>query len=225
MPDGPLRRFARAVREAFSAAWALATDASARAEVRGAARRDKPSVPPRYVHALLLFALAGAAIAWALGAAVLLAMRPDFLGSWNVAWGIFAVALLTATVLPTPYEPTLIPLAREGVLGAAVGVTAAAAGIALGAAFVYFLGGALRQEMERWTQHGIVRGFLEYSERFARRAGYPAFLILFSIPFFPDTFLVYLFSLLGMRLKPFLVVCFVGGVVRSLVALGAIRLF
>ena len=86
---------------------------------------------------------------------------------------------------------------------------------------MFYLGGAVRKKLRAWEkEHRLVGKFVEVTEKVAKKGSYVALGAMMAIPLFPDTLPVYLFSVLGLRLLPFLVASFVGIAVRTALVLG-----
>jgi uncharacterized membrane protein YdjX (TVP38/TMEM64 family) len=176
--------------------------------------QDPESLPPRRKHALLLLAMGAAVLVWGVGSAILHVLDHPWTRPWDLAWWLGFVGFATTVALPIPFEPALF--AANATSGIVVAVLASAAGKTLGAGVVYFLGGALRKQLDKWKAgHPWVAKFLDLTEKLAKKGTYVALGAMMAIPLFPDTLPVYLFSLLGLRLGPFLVASFVGVAVRA----------
>lgn len=145
---------------------------------------------------------------------------------------LFAFTVLATIVLPVPVEVALL----NPFLPPASLILVLAAGKAVGAAFVFPLGGrigdALRSQVARFPRFARFYGWVE---RFVGRRGYVALFLLLSVPFMTDTAPLYAFTMLnpsrtrksfdeprsvaheprGLVLGPFVAVNFAAGVVRG----------
>ncbi len=130
-------------------------------------------------------------------------------------------SVLTAIILPIPVEIALIPLLNQI---AFLGVAALALGIgkAVGAGAVFLLGLRVEGPIRYWcARHPIAGRFVGYVTRFVRTTKWAGLLVLMSVPFFPDTLPIYLYSLFNKQGqliggKVFLLVNLLAGVLRAL---------
>lgn len=208
-----LSRGASEARDAARTLGRLAVDARERGRL-AAGLREPGELPRRLKLALVLLAVLLALAAWGVGHAALAAWRPPAVRAWDLAWGLGLLAFATTAFLPGSYVAALL-LVRD-TSGQAVAVLAAATGAAAGALAVHFIGGALRARLDGAERRGRwFRRLVTWLERATRRFRYAALAVLSGIPLLPDSLPVYLFSLLRLRLAPFLAAVFVGALLRS----------
>lgn len=148
--------------------------------------------------------------------------------------GLLIVGLysfLIAFVLPLPSEVVLAAPLHLGVprwveLGLIVLVSGASK--AAGSVVAFRVGHGAKEagpvlsaierlgiDVREWSKRQTVR--------LAKRYGYAGLAVALSIPFFPDTFSIYAFSVLGEDYVPFAAATFVGSVGRLLVTLFIVR--
>jgi hypothetical protein len=183
-----LRRFALAVRRG------------------GLSRRQK--------RTLLFLVLLTSVWLWLVGLAGLSLAGSASLDEWSILWSLYFASLLTNLFLPVPIEAVALTASLSvGALGAAL---ACGAGKAVGAWIIYSLGPVLRRAMARLEARSLLtRRILVGAQRFTARFGYLALLVMIAVPFSPlDIVPVYLFSVMGLRLKPFLAAIFLGFAAR-----------
>jgi membrane protein YqaA with SNARE-associated domain len=136
---------------------------------------------------------------------------------------IFLYEIGAAVILPTPSElPVLsyqwIPLGWLFLF--------AVAGKTLGSYAVFFLGDRLKSTnrfQNLADRYAWIRRVLAWSERFVRRFGFWAVLILLSVPGFPDTLSLYLFALVGNRPVLFAMAAGLGTAVRMGLVLAGVH--
>lgn len=178
----------------------------------GAVRRG--GLSRRQKRTLLFLVLLTSLWLWLVGLAVLGLTGSPRLDQWSVLWSLYLASLLTNLFVPIPIEPVALGAsASVGALGAAL---ACGAGKAVGAWIIYSLGPALRRGMARLEAgHPAARRILGAARRFTERFGYAALGVMIAVPFSPlDIVPVYLFSIMGLRLKPFLAAVFLGFALR-----------
>ena len=132
---------------------------------------------------------------------------------------IFLYEVAAAIILPTPSE---LPVLGHAKLPLGWILAFAVAGKTVGSYVVFFLGDRAKETARfrrlaaryRWIQ-----AVLGWSERFVRRYGFFAVLLLLSIPGFPDTVSLYLFAIVGNRPVLFSIASGLGTGVRILLVL------
>jgi hypothetical protein len=177
-------------------------------------------------NTLLFLVLLGSALLWAVGATVLGLAFPVLVAPWNAALLVYFHALTTNLFNPVPVEPTV--LGASLVVGPVGAVAAGSFGKMVGAWVIFTLGPVLRKAaMKLESRSPKVTRFMERAEGFARRFGYVALGLMLAVPGSPfDIVPVYLFSVMGLKLAPFLAAVFFGYVVRlGLVVLLGVVLF
>lgn len=150
-------------------------------------------------------------------------------------WGglvIVAVySFLIAFVLPLPSEVVLAAPLEIGIprwLELAIIISVSSAAKAAGSIFAFHIGHEAKEAgpvLRAFERLGIdVR---EWSKRqtirLAKRHGYAGLATALSVPFFPDTFSIYAFSILGEDYLKFAAATFAGSVGRLLVTLFVFR--
>ncbi|MFQ5837291.1 MAG: hypothetical protein ACE5HJ_00735 [Thermoplasmata archaeon] len=143
---------------------------------------------------------------------------------------LFIYSILTAIILPFPVEIALLGLLVQPALFGTAAITLGA-GKAVGAGVIFVLGLKVEVSIRYWAaRHRSVGKFVGYVTRFVRATKWAGLFALLSIPFFPDTVPVYLYSLFNKQgqlisLKVFLLVNFLAGIVRALLAVFVFRQF
>lgn len=176
--------------------------------------REPAKMHRRHKVALVLLVLLAGALLWGAGRVVLHLLGAPT-AAWDSAWTLAAGGFLGTAVLPfISYDPILF--AVRDASGAPAAVLAASIGVTLGALVVWFIGGAVRGKLETWKTKAVwLRKVIGLLEKAARKGSYAALAVMAAIPFFPDSIPVYLFSMMGLRLGPFLGAVFLGTLVRS----------
>jgi membrane protein YqaA with SNARE-associated domain len=163
---------------------------------------------------IIVGAHVAAAFVWLLGNLVLRWAAPDVVRPWDLGWAVWGAAFSAAVILPTFFEPALLlaTTAAENVLA----ILAASLGVTMGSGIVYLLGDTARARFERmrarwrWLDRS-----LEWTEHLSRPWAYLALGALLAIPGLVDSLALYIASLLGLRMWPFLATVFVATAVRS----------
>lgn len=178
----------------------------------GAVRRGGLSRQQK--RTLLFLALLSSAWLWLLGQVALGLAGSRLADAWSVLWSLYFASLLTNLFVPVPIEA--VALGASVAVGAPAVAVACGAGKAAGAWIVYALGPVLRRAMARQeARHALVRRILGAGQRSAARFGYLALGAMLAVPFSPfDIVPVYLFSIMGLRLKPFLAAVFLAFTLR-----------
>jgi len=168
----------------------------------------------RQKRTLLFLLLLTSLWLWLVGLAVLGLTGSSYADEWSVLFSLYFASLATNLFVPVPIEAVAFTASLS--VGAAGAALACGAGKALGAWIIYTLGPTLRRGMARLeAQHLVVRRVLVGAQRFTVRFGYVALALMIAVPFSPlDIVPVYLFSIMGLRLKPFLAAIFVGFAAR-----------
>ncbi|MCS7239667.1 MAG: VTT domain-containing protein [Candidatus Bipolaricaulota bacterium] len=112
---------------------------------------------------------------------------------------VFLYAAGTVIALPTPQELVLGAVATAP--GWAV-ITVAAAGRALGAYLLFFLGAKVKswQKLRAWREKDKrIQRWVIRTERWVNRLGAPALFFLLLIPGFPDTVVTYVLAMFNRR--------------------------
>jgi membrane protein YqaA with SNARE-associated domain len=141
---------------------------------------------------------------------------PSSLAAWGLP-GLFFVALLSGSVVPLPSEAVLVALVGGGV-PIAPSVAAATSGNVLGAATLYWLGGAVAAGRGGRPGRAHLARLSRDPERFdrarARLRRWGAPLLLFTwLPIVGDLFVVAA-GFAGVRLVPFLIYTAIGKAAR-----------
>ncbi|HEV8361444.1 MAG TPA: hypothetical protein VGR28_13425 [Candidatus Thermoplasmatota archaeon] len=218
-PGRILRRAGKDTREVRDVLLSARERASFAAHLREPGR-----LTVRQQHVLLLLVLLGFVAVWASGTLLVEAWAPASRAAWDAAWILALVSFLAAIAVPLPGATTGVLLAlRHDPTLLAWGIGGAAAGGTVGAAVVFYVGGALRRSLERRAHRSAwARRVVAWGEHVARHRSYPGIAALLSVPLVPRPPVLYLGSVLNLRLLPFLAAVFVGMVVRtSIVAWGA----
>jgi membrane protein DedA with SNARE-associated domain len=176
--------------------------------------REPSRITAHHQRALLFLVLLSSIWVWLVGLVATALSVPSWSVPWNLVFSLYFASLGTNLFLPIPVEP--LALASLGTVGLGLTVVAAAAGKAVGAWIIYALGPTLRAGMARLEERSaLTRRVMAAAERFARRFGYVALGAMLAVPFSPfDIIPVYLFSTMGLRLRPFLLAVFLGFTVR-----------
>jgi membrane protein YqaA with SNARE-associated domain len=144
---------------------------------------------------------------------------------------LFLYSILIAVVLPIPVELVLInPAFSDPAFFAAAALTIGA-GKAVGAFLIFHLGVNLEGGIRRWSER--LRFFallVRFCEWLVRKTNYVGLYLLLSIPFMTDTAILYIYALFNppadpqkagaggerhaLRLAPFILTNFLGGVTR-----------
>jgi membrane protein YqaA with SNARE-associated domain len=133
---------------------------------------------------------------------------------------LFIYSILTAIILPIPVELALLPLVAQPALLGMAAMTLGA-GKAVGAGMIFLLGLKVEVTLRYWAaRHRFVGKFVGYATRFVRATKWVGLYLLLSIPFFPDTVPVYVYSIFNKQGqlisgKAFLVVNMVAGITRA----------
>jgi membrane protein YqaA with SNARE-associated domain len=134
---------------------------------------------------------------------------------------LFIYSILTAIILPIPVEAALLPLVFQPALLGTAAMTLGA-GKAIGAGLIFLLGLKVEVTLRYWAaRHRFVGKFVGYATRFVRATRWVGLFILLSIPFFPDTVPVYVYSIFNKQgqlisAKAFLLVNMLAGITRAI---------
>jgi membrane protein YqaA with SNARE-associated domain len=194
--------------------------------IRAALRGDLPpkwtqDTSHHHLFVLVGLSLGAGLVVWAAGFFLLRATQASFLSGWNAMWGLGGINFLTSVAVPLPGAATAVLLTLRGhwvascfaVLGAAVGGT-------LGAAFLLGMGKVARQRLERRADRSkFSRRLLDFSTRFVKHWTYAGVGLLLIPPFIPRAIVLYAAMLLRLRTVPYLLVVFVGTLVRELIVM------
>jgi len=181
--------------------------------------RHPDLLTPNMQRTLLYLVLVSSVWLWFVVLTGLALAAPGLAVAWNVLCGLYFAALGTNLFLPIPLEP--LALAARGTVGTWPAAAASGAGKMVGAWIIFSLGPFLRAGVGRLEAGSpTMRRVMARAERFARRFGSVALGALLAVPFSPfDIVPVYLFSTLGLRLRPFLAAVFLGFGARILAVL------
>ncbi len=136
---------------------------------------------------------------------------------------LFVFSILTAIILPIPVEIALLGIIINPTFFSASAITLGV-GKAVGAGAIFVIGLKVEAPIRYWcARHRWVGRFVGYATRFVRATRWIGLFVLLSIPFMFDTIPIYIYSifnkqgqLIGGRV--FLLVNFVAGVIRALLA-------
>ncbi|HEV8361681.1 MAG TPA: VTT domain-containing protein [Candidatus Thermoplasmatota archaeon] len=217
-PGRAANRFADVVWKQYHEVVDIFSDPATRRDFARAVRHPQ-LLTPRMQRTLLFLVLLSTVWVWLVGLLGLALASPRLSVAWNVLFTLYFASMGTNLFLPIPVEP--IALASVGTLGIWLVVLSSAAGKAAGAWIIYALGPALRAGVAKLEARSrLTRAFMARAERFARRFGYAALGLMLAVPFSPfDIVPVYLFSGMGLRLRPFLLAVFAGFALRLLAVL------
>lgn len=191
----------------------------AKAVAKAADTSDDADDKPGKLAIWVSLAMAAGAILWLAGFLLLRSTDASTKG-WNAVWGLSGISFLFAFVpLPGVTSALLLSLRNNwflgtlGVLGAAIGGTAAAGLLlALGHTGRVYL-------RKRATKSKRARKILEWSKKAARKWTYAGVLVLLIPQFIPRAVVLYAAVLAKLRTIPFLAVVFVGTFLRNLIML------
>lgn len=189
---------------------------SERRRLLGRALTDERILTRRRREALLFLAVVALAFLWFAAE-----IAVDRLG-WGVATKravdiLFLYAAATRIFLPTPLEVSV--LAAQGALTPAGAVVIAALGATFGAWVLFLIGARANSGLDKWfAKRRWTRVVWSWIERTADRYGHYVLGAILSIPFTPDMVAIP-FTILGMRLKVFLLTVLVATTLRLSIVL------
>jgi hypothetical protein len=139
--------------------------------------------------------------------------------SFTIIFLIYTI--LAAIILPFPVEIGLFFSPETPVL---VKVLVMGLGKMIGSILVFYIGLTVGEKLRAWSSRwGWFNYLVNWSERLVAKLHYVGLYIILSIPIFPDTIPLYLFSVFNEKgvfeMKWFAVVCFLSGMTRALIFL------
>jgi len=141
---------------------------------------------------------------------------------------LFVFSIAATIVLPIPVESALVFVPRD--MPFIIPALAVGLGKGVGAIGVFYIGAKIEKVILSFGRWGWFKWLVDNSERFVRRYGYFALFAIMAIPLMTDTIPLYIFSLLNkegklMRLRWFVLVNVLAGVVRASIVILTVRQF